>query len=63
MTRINLLPWRDEARKRRRIEFLIAAGVTMAITLLAAVGVHVYIEVGSPLSWRSIDCWRLRFRS
>lgn len=44
MTRINLLPWRDEARKRRRIEFLIAAGVTMAITLLAAVGVHVYIE-------------------
>jgi type IV pilus assembly protein PilN len=44
MTRINLLPWREEARKRRRVELGIAAGIAAALTLAGAVVVHLRID-------------------
>jgi type IV pilus assembly protein PilN len=44
MTRINLLPWREEARQRRRKEFAAAGGLALVFTLLLAVLVHVQIE-------------------
>jgi type IV pilus assembly protein PilN len=44
MTRINLLPWREAARARRRVEFGIAAGAALGVTLLAAVLTHMQIE-------------------
>ncbi|MBK1644979.1 pilus assembly protein PilN [Thiocapsa imhoffii] len=44
MTRINLLPWRDAARKRRLIEFAIAGGIALTCTLVLAFLVHLEIE-------------------
>ncbi|WP_373510059.1 PilN domain-containing protein [Thiocapsa sp.] len=44
MTRINLLPWREEARQRRRNEFAAAGGLALIFTLLLAVLVHMQIE-------------------
>ena len=44
MTRINLLPWREEARQRRRKEFAAAGGLALLFTLLLAVLVHLQIE-------------------
>ncbi|UHD14226.1 PilN domain-containing protein [Thiocapsa bogorovii] len=44
MTRINLLPWREEARQRRRKEFAAAGGLALVFTLLLAVLVHLQIE-------------------
>lgn len=44
MTRINLLPWREEARKRRRVELGIAAGIAAALTLAGALVVHLRID-------------------
>jgi type IV pilus assembly protein PilN len=44
MTRINLLPWREEARQRRRKEFAAAGGLALLCTLLLAVLVHLQIE-------------------
>jgi type IV pilus assembly protein PilN len=39
MPRINLLPWRDEERKERKLQFLIAlGGATLAAILLAFLG-------------------------
>jgi type IV pilus assembly protein PilN len=45
MARINLLPWREAERKRRRREFAVIAGAALGLTLLAAVLVHVQIGV------------------
>ena len=44
MTRINLLPWREEARQRRRKEFATAGGLALVFTLLLALLVHLQIE-------------------
>ena len=44
MTRINLLPWREEARQRRHKEFAAAGGLALVFTLLLAVLVHLQIE-------------------
>lgn len=44
MTRINLLPWREEARQRRRKEFAAAGGLALVFTLLLAVLVHLQTE-------------------
>ena len=33
MPRINLLPWRDEQRKERKLKFMVALGVTNAINM------------------------------
>lgn len=40
MPRINLLPWRDLERKRKRQEFLIAAGGAVVVALLVGVAVR-----------------------
>ncbi len=42
MARINLLPWRDELRKEKQTNFIIALLVMLAITGLAMSGVHYY---------------------
>lgn len=44
MTRINLLPWREGARKRRRVELGISAGIAAALTLVGAILVHALID-------------------
>ncbi|MBK1722117.1 PilN domain-containing protein [Thiocystis violacea] len=44
MARINLLPWREEARQQRQKDFLTALGIALAITFAGAVLVHVYNE-------------------
>lgn len=44
MARINLLPWREAERRRRRREFAIAAGVALGVALLSAVGAHFWFE-------------------
>ncbi|NEV61274.1 PilN domain-containing protein [Thiorhodococcus minor] len=44
MARINLLPWREEARQQRRKDFLTALGLGLVVTLLGAILVHVYFE-------------------
>lgn len=44
MARINLLPWREAARNRRRREFAIVGGIVLGIALLVAVGVHFWNE-------------------
>lgn len=44
MARINLLPWREEARQQRRKDFLAAGGLALVLTFLGAVLVHLYYE-------------------
>ena len=44
MARINLLPWREAERHRRRQEFAIAGGIALGIVLLGALGVHFWME-------------------
>lgn len=44
MARINLLPWREDQRKRRRRELGIAAASALTVTLLLGVLVHLQIE-------------------
>lgn len=44
MPQINLLPWREELRKRRLKEFLIVGAVAMMLAAGAVVGVHLYYE-------------------
>jgi type IV pilus assembly protein PilN len=36
MPRINLLPWRDEERKERKLKFLVALGVAAVAAFLTA---------------------------
>ena len=43
-TRINLLPWREEQRKRQNIEFGIVAGAAAILALILVFGVRVYFE-------------------
>lgn len=42
MPRINLLPWREEQRKRRKMEFLVALGAAAFAAAIAAGGVYVF---------------------
>lgn len=44
MIRINLLPWREAARQRRRQEFLVMLGAALGCVCLAIVGVHLYFQ-------------------
>ncbi len=43
MPRINLLPWREELKKEREIRFGIITGISLAVTGLIVLGVHLYI--------------------
>ncbi len=45
MARINLLPWREELRKRRKREFGVATAVAVILTVCAMVGVHALIAL------------------
>lgn len=42
--RINLLPWREEQRKRQNIEFGIVAGAAAVLTLALVLGIRMYFE-------------------
>ena len=44
MARINLLPWREEARQQRRKDFLTALALALILTLVGAVLSHLYNE-------------------
>lgn len=46
MARINLLPWREELRKRQQQEFFAAIGAGVVTVCLAMVFVHVHISGG-----------------
>lgn len=45
MARINLLPWREELRKRRKREFGVATAIAVILTVCAMVGVHALIAL------------------
>lgn len=42
--RINLLPWREERRKRQNIEFGVMAGIATVLAALIALGVSVVFQ-------------------
>lgn len=44
MTRINLLPWREELRKQKKKDFLTAMGVLAFLTLIIFVFIHTHIQ-------------------
>lgn len=44
MARINLLPWRDELRKKRQQEFAVMAGVAVVLMCGVILAVHWYNE-------------------
>lgn len=44
MARINLLPWREELRKERRIRFFTIIGIACLVTLAVVGAVHLYFE-------------------
>jgi type IV pilus assembly protein PilN len=44
MPRINLLPWREEQRKERKLAFLVALGGAAVAALVAAFGVSLYFS-------------------
>jgi type IV pilus assembly protein PilN len=45
MARINLLPWREAERRRRRRDFAVVGGVSLGLALVVAAAVHFQIEV------------------
>ena len=48
MTRINLLPWREEAKKTKLVRFGLVLGLSLGFTLILIMIIHVYY--GSLLS-------------
>ena len=42
MARVNLLPWREELRQRKRTEYFIALGACAAVAIVAWLCVHLY---------------------
>ena len=48
MPRINLLPWRDEQRKERKLAFMVALGAGTGAAVIAAFGA--YLMFGSMIS-------------
>jgi type IV pilus assembly protein PilN len=58
MPRINLLPWRDEQRKRRKLEFGVALGAAAIAAMFAAGGVYVFY--GSLISGQEARNVKLR---
>ncbi|WP_024297709.1 PilN domain-containing protein [Methylomicrobium lacus] len=44
MAKINLLPWREELRKQKQQEFVVAIGVSALTTIGLLVAVHLYID-------------------
>lgn len=44
MPRINLLPWRETLKQERQLRFVIIALISLAITALVVLGVHLFME-------------------
>ena len=44
MAKINLLPWREELRKQRQVDFLIWLAVGVLVSIFVMTGVHFSIE-------------------
>jgi len=44
MTRINLLPWRDELRKKKQEEFIIAIALVVAVAVALLFGIQAYLD-------------------
>jgi len=44
MTRINLLPWRDELRKQKQEQFIIGIAATAIIAVATMFGVQMYLD-------------------
>lgn len=44
MAKINLLPWREELRKKKKKDFFTLMGVSAFLTFVAFVGVHFHIQ-------------------
>lgn len=44
MAKINLLPWREELRKQKQQDFIVAMGMSVLVTIGLIVAVHIYIE-------------------
>ena len=44
MAKINLLPWREELRKKRKKDFFTLMGVSAFLTFVAFIGVHFHIQ-------------------
>lgn len=44
MAKINLLPWREELRKKKKKDFFSLMAASVGLTLIAFVGVHFHIE-------------------
>lgn len=44
MARINLLPWREELRKRRQQEFIITVVIAVVFTLILLGAFHIHVE-------------------
>ena len=42
MPRINLLPWRDEQRRRRKMEFLVSLGGALLAAVVSMIAVYMY---------------------
>ena len=56
MARINLLPWREAERKRRKRDFAVMGAIALGLTAVAALLVHLQIE-----SWIGDQETRNRF--
>lgn len=44
MAKINLLPWREELRKQKQKDFIVAIGISVMVTIVFIVMVHLYID-------------------
>ena len=44
MAKINLLPWREELRKQKQQDFIVAIGIAVVITCILLFAVYLYIE-------------------
>ena len=44
MTRINLLPWRDELRKKKQEEFLIGMAISAFLAIAIIFGIQMYLD-------------------
>lgn len=43
MTQINLLPWREQARQEKKVEFSIIVGFFAVLALIIAIAIHIYL--------------------
>lgn len=43
-TQINLLPWREQARQEKKIDFLIILGASLLLTLFFVILIHIYFN-------------------